>query len=209
MNRNSANRLAIVVVLLSLPVVLHAQELSADVVMRRADRREERSKLYKGKAAVRLESGEEGYGGVKGTVVIYDLTRRVAYFLNPTVKSYVSRTGYGAGGPVVGLFVPQKDNPCALLPVVSKDSACQKIRAESVNGRNTEKWQATQTRGGKTITEYVWVDSELHIAIKWQTTDQDTGQLENIRLGSQPESLFALPSDYREMLMPARAPSNH
>jgi hypothetical protein len=70
---------------------------------------------------------------------------------------------------------------------------------ETVEGRNTEKWQATQTRGGRTITEYAWLDSELHSAIKWQASDQKSGQLEDIHLASQPASLFALPPDYRRV----------
>ena len=110
---------------------------------------------------------------------------------------------------MVSLFVPQKDNPCELLPRLSKGGTCQKVGAEPVNGRSTEKWQATQTRGSNTITEYAWVDSDLHIAIKWQDSDQDIGQLENIRFGSQPASLFVLPSDYRKIEMAGRARSGH
>jgi hypothetical protein len=133
--------------------------------------------------------------------------RQMTYSLNPTMKAYVERPGSAAGGPV-SLFVPQKDSPCALLPQVSKDASCQKVGAESVNGRNTEKWQATQSRGGKIITEYGWVDSELHIALEWQDSRGEVGQLENIHLGPQPAGLFALPSDYRKMEMPTRARAN-
>ena len=208
MARKSVSCAAMTVSLLLLPATLRAQELTADVVIHKANGTEARGRLYRGKNAVRLEPPEEGQGAVKGGVVIYDLARQVTYFLNPTLKAYVERPGPAAGGPV-SLFVPHKDNPCALLPQVSKDAACQKLGRESVNGRSTERWQATQTRGGRTITEYAWVDSELHIAIKWQTADQKTGQLENIRLESQPASLFALPPDYRKIEAPARAPSNH
>jgi hypothetical protein len=208
MCKKSFSHLVIVLVSLFFPIILHAQELAADVVIHRTNGEETRGKLYRGKDAVRLETPEEGQGAAKGGIVIYDLAHQATYFLNPAMKAYVERPGSAAGGPV-SLFVPQKDNPCALLPRVSKDTACQKIGAERVNGRSTEKWQATQTRGGKTTTEYAWVDSDWHIAIKWQTTHQDTGQLENIHLGSQPASLFALPSDYRKMEVPTRAPANH
>src|SRR6516162_7960322 len=189
-----------------LPTISRAQELTADVVIHRGSE-QTRGKLLRGKNAVRLELPEEGRGATTGTVVIYDQARQVTYFLNPAMKSYVERPG-PAGGGIVGLFVPQKDNPCALLPHVSKQGDCRQIGAEQVNGPTTEKWQATQTRGGRTITEYAWVDSELHIAIKWQTIDQVTGQLDNIHVVSQPASLFAPPSDYRKLEMPARAPSS-
>ncbi len=203
MGRKSVSHVAIVVASLFLPVILRAQELTADVVIHKANGTEARGKLYRGKDAVRLEPPEEGQGAVKGGVVIYDLARQVTYFLNPTLKTYVERPGSAAGGPV-SLFVPQHDNPCALLPGISKDATCKKLAVETVNGRNTVKWQATQTRGGRTITEYAWVDSELHIAIKWQASDQKTGQLENIRLASQLASLFELPPDYRRVEVRAR-----
>jgi hypothetical protein len=208
MGRKSVSPVVIVVASLFLPVVLHAQELTADVVIHEANGTEARGKLYRGKDAVRLEPPEEGRGAVNGVVVIYDLPRQATYFLNPAMKTYVERRGSATGGPV-SLFVPQKDNPCALLPRVSKDASCQKIGAESVNGREAEKWQATQKRGGRTITECAWADSEWHIAIKWTTSDQSTGQLENIRVGAQPANLFALPSDYRKMEIPPRVPANH
>jgi hypothetical protein len=203
MGRKSVSPVVIVVASLFLPVVLHAQELTADVVIHEANGTEARGKLYRGKDAVRLEPPEEGRGAVNGVVVIYDLARQVTYFLNPKLKTYVERPGSAAGGPVA-LFVPLHDNPCASLPGISRDATCRKLGVETVNGRNTEKWQATQTRGSRTITEHAWVDSELHIAIKWQTSDQKTGQLENIHLASQAASLFALPSDYRKAEVPAR-----
>jgi hypothetical protein len=208
MGRKSAGYVVMGVASLLWPSIPHAQELTADVVIHKANGTEARGKLYRGKDAVRLEPPEEGQGAAKGGIVIYDVLREATYFLNPAMKAYVERPGSAAGGPV-SLFVPQKDNPCALLPRVSKDAACQKMGAESVNGRKAEKWQATQTRGGRTITEYAWVDSEWHIAIKWTTSDQSTGQLENIHLGAQPVNLFALPSDYRKMEIPPRVPANH
>jgi hypothetical protein len=207
MNGKFVGRVFIVFVSLLLPTLLRAQELTANVVIHRANG-QTRGKLYRGKDAVRLELPEEGRGAATGTVIIYDQGRQVTYFLNQAMKSYVERSGF-AGGGIVGLFVPQKDNPCALLPSISKEGKCQEMGAERVNGRSTEKWQATQVRGGRTITEYAWVDSELHIAIKWQTIDQVTGQLDNIQLVSQPASLFTPPSDYRKLEMPAATTSNH
>jgi hypothetical protein len=207
MRGKSPNHVTIVVVLLFLPAVLQAQELSADVVIHKTDGTEARGRLYRGKNAIRLEPPEEGHGAIRGGVVIYDLARRVTYSLNPTMKTYVERPSSAEGGPV-SLFVPQKDSPCALLPQVSKGASCQKVGAEGVSGHNTEKWQATQSRGGKIITEYAWVESELHLALKWQDFRGEVGQLENIHLGPQPASLFVLPPDYRKMEMPSRARSN-
>lgn len=208
MRKKSVSYVVIVFVSLFLPIILHSQELTADVVIHRTNGEDAKGKLYRGENAVRLEPPEEGDGAVKGTVVIYDLARQVTYFLNPAMKAYVERPGSAAGGPV-SLFVPQKDNPCALLPRFSKDATCQKIGTDSVNGRKADKWQATQRRGGSTITEYAWVDFDWHIAIKWTTSDQSTGQLENIRPGSQPASLFALPSGYHKKEVPSRAPVSH
>src|SRR5215469_9015654 len=111
MNVKSPNRVLMVIVFVSLPVVLRAQELTADVVIHRTHGTDTRAKLYRGKSAVRLELPEEGSGSGKGTVVIYDQARQAAYFLNPLTKSYAERLGPGAGGPIVSLFVLPKDSP--------------------------------------------------------------------------------------------------
>lgn len=203
----SPNHVALAVVLVFLPVIAQAQELAADVVIHKTNGEQARGKLYRGKNAIRLEPPEELRGASRGVIVIYDLARGVTYSLNPTMKAYVERPGSTAGG-LVSLFVPQNDNPCALLPQVSRDASCQKVGAEMVNSRRTEKWQATQSRGGKVITEYAWADSEWHIALKWLDSRGEVGQLENVHLGPQPASLFALPTGYRKMEMPSRARPN-
>ena len=122
------NCVFMIFVSLLLPAVLRAQELTADVVIHK-ENEETRGKLYRGKNAFRLELPEEGRGAARETVVIYDQVRQVTYFLNPMMKSYVERLGPTAGGGIAGLFVPQKDNPCALLPRVSKEGDCQKERS--------------------------------------------------------------------------------
>ena len=164
---------------------------------------ETRGKLYRGAGALRLEASDGGSDRARGVILIYDVARNVTYFLNPAMKAYVERAGSEAGGPLA-LFAAQRDNPCALAAQVAKDVTCQHLGTETVNGRSAEKWETTQTRGGRRITEYAWVDPEWHIAVQWVTEDHKNGHLANVRLGPQPAALFVLPSDYRKLETPSR-----
>lgn len=77
-------------------------------------------------------------------------------------------------------------------------SGCKNLGTENVNGRTATKWQATNDRGQ---TGYFWLDPELHYMIKADTADGDHMNLENIKVGNQPASLFEPPAGYRVMNM--------
>jgi hypothetical protein len=198
---------ALVAAALSGPGIAAAQDLAADVVIHKAGGAPDgRFKLYRSGGAIRLEPAADGPGPARSAILIYDATRNVTYFLTPAQKAYVERPGLVGGGPL-GLFAPHEDNPCAPVPQGAPELTCRQLGAERVNGRSATKWQATQTRGGRTITEYAWVDAEWHIAIQWQTEDQQMGQLANVLLGPQPAALFVVPPDYRKIPVPLRAPA--
>ncbi len=77
------------------------------------------------------------------------------------------------------------------------------IGEESVNGRQAEKWEmiAMQPDGGR-ITSYHWYDPEIKMNIREQQPGGYSRELVNIKIGAQPETLFAVPRGYNEIQAP-------
>ena len=83
--------------------------------------------------------------------------------------------------------------------------SCTKLGSDTVNGRETVKYEGVSKKGEKT---HVWVDTKLHCVIK---TDESSGgfELKNIQEGSQPASLFEVPSGYTKFDMGAMMNQRH
>jgi hypothetical protein len=102
------------------------------------------------------------------------------------------------------------DRSCVELAKVSGSmvamkgaSNCKQLGSESVNGRAAAIWEVHVGMGAIQLgTWKVWVDSQWSMAIKWQTADGTTGELENVQFGPQSASLFVLPADYRRQDLP-------
>jgi hypothetical protein len=102
------------------------------------------------------------------------------------------------------------DNSCAELMKAAVSSiprrgatGCKRTGSEKINGRDTVKWEMHLGAGKIQVgTWSVWVDPQLKMAVKWQSSDGSSGELENILPGPQPASLFVLPSDYRRQDLP-------
>ena len=73
-----------------------------------------------------------------------------------------------------------------------------------INGRNAEKWELVLTMGGQTVTGHVWLDARWHFIVKEALGMGMTGELQNIKEGPQPASLFEVPADYHKMTMQDR-----
>jgi hypothetical protein len=91
------------------------------------------------------------------------------------------------------------ENACAdwLKLSPNKGGTCHKVGHETVNGRETIKYEGTNSKGE---TSTVWLDSKVRFPVKWQGKN-DGGELRNIQEGPQPASLFDPPSDYKKMDM--------
>lgn len=74
------------------------------------------------------------------------------------------------------------------------------IAKETINGRNTEKWQRTLDRpDGRKVTSYQWYDRELGIAIREELPGGYVRELKQIRVNEQPASLFEVPKTYQRI----------
>jgi hypothetical protein len=80
----------------------------------------------------------------------------------------------------------------------NKGGSCRKVGDESVNGRETVKYESANASGE---TNQFWLDPKLRFPIKWQ--GKNSGELRNIQEGSQPSTLFEVPAGFTKMEMPA------
>jgi hypothetical protein len=78
------------------------------------------------------------------------------------------------------------------------------IGKETVNGRETEKWEFTQQRNQKTSRSVQWYDPKLKLAVREELPGGYIRELKNIQEGAQPVSLFELPQGYSKKEMPAQ-----
>ncbi len=75
---------------------------------------------------------------------------------------------------------------------------------ESVNGRQTEKWEFSRSgSGGAQITMTRWYDPRLNNAVREEMAGGYVRELRNIQEGPQPDALFTVPEGYRKIDPPA------
>ena len=114
-----------------------------------------RNKIYVARGKMRMEA--QGPGGNEASVVIVDAGRQITYLLVPDQKAYAEADTFGsvysAGLRLLQPVDPER--PCAGFREYVRQQSCKKLGSESVNGRNTQKWEINSTRGGK---GYLWVD---------------------------------------------------
>lgn len=154
-------------------------------------------KIYFGDKKLRFDmnmGGREQY-------MIHDMTTKTSYMVMPEQKMYMEFNsamgrGRGPGSHMNDIKPVDPSNPCANDPNYS----CKKEGTETVNGRSTDKWVFTN-KNNSSDSRTVWVDQKLHFPIKTQSSEGDTWELTNIQEGSQPASLFEVPSGYQKMDM--------
>jgi hypothetical protein len=160
-------------------------------------------KVYVGKGRMRQEMRPP-----RGPQVVYLIDPTGGHFweLMPENKTVVDmgemfrKMGgmMGASQQSMATLKPtDPSHPCA----DSKNVTCQKVGAETINGRSTQKWEFTSAVFGKQSKSYQWIDPQLYIAVK-HADDHSVRELRNIQEGPQPDSLFEIPADYRKVTSP-------
>ena len=71
-----------------------------------------------------------------------------------------------------------------------------------MQGRAATKWQLTG-KSGQVST--VWLDEVLQVMLR-QESPEGSVELQNLKEGPQPDSLFQVPADYKRMQAPAGMP---
>jgi hypothetical protein len=174
----------LVVIVLSFVTSALAVEFSADMVST-AHGQSTTSKIFAKDQKFRMEpKGAPTYSIVRGD-------KQVTWLVMPDQKSYMEMKAE-----------PGKE-PKAEEKVRGEVSR-KLVGAETVDGHPTQKYEVTYTEGGKTEKMYQWMATDIKFPVKMAAVDGSwTMEYKNIKMGSQPASLFEVPSGYKKMGMPS------
>ena len=193
-------RVSCFVALLILANFAFAQtEFSADVVNNeRGDKGP--TKVYFGKDKMRFDAKDDSEAR-GGGAVIFDLSKESLTVLMAKQHVYMEMPSKMMENRGMFAFFKSGDveNACSdwLKLERNKGGTCHKVGSETVNGRNTVKYEGTNASGE---TSSVWLDSKLRFPVKWQGKNNG-GEMRNIQEGPQPASLFEIPAGYTKMDM--------
>lgn len=187
--------------MLASSAVFAQQDFSADIVDSR--QKDVPPHISVAKDKMRIEAKQHaGPGGI----VIMNFTTQTTDILIPERQMYIeSVNGQGPGGAMMqksfNFFRPSDmENACPTWQKMAQNSGgtCKRIGDETVNGRDTVKYEGTDSKGQ---TSTVWLDPKIAFPIKWVDSKGGSGELQNIKEGSQPASNFEIPSGYQKMDM--------
>jgi hypothetical protein len=200
-------RLFLLVLSLVLPVALFAQEdFSAEIVTRHQGEPDKNpAKIYVTKNKLRVESA--GRNG-QSAAILMDFATQTTDMLMTAQNMYMEfPAGKGPGAQRLGAFFRPTDieNACGEWQKLATHPGgeCHKVGNETVNGRNTVKYEAKSADGDAST---IWLDPKIAFPVKWEGKNSG-GELQNIQVGSLSSSLFEVPAGYRKMDMPAGMPS--
>ena len=159
-----------------------------------------KSKVYMSGGKVRADPQETGTANEQAYIIL-DLAQRTATVVNVGQKIYTQQSQAQARQSLQ--FYASGASPCPPAGATCKDDG-----PETLNGRNAEKWEISQSMQGQTLLTRVWVDTKLHVWTKVEVmagaTLVSSNELQDIQEGSQPASLFVIPAGFREMTVPRR-----
>ena len=187
--------------LLVIGQVILAQDFSADVVNAKQGN-EGIKKVYSTKDKMRYEV--EGKDQMMGQgAIIVDQTQNKWTVLFPQRRMYMDSWPQMMKRPIITQYwqVQDVDDACPQWkkladqqPDIAKNwGSCTKVGSDTLNGRSTVKYEGISAKGEKSN---IWVDKKLHCVIKMDNTTGGGIELTNIQEGSQPASLFEVPSGY-------------
>ena len=195
------------IVLLAASLALAQTEFSAEIVNTEKSDSVSQAKIYLSKDKMRIEPTGNG-GNAKGAgmgrgmgALIIDMTAHTSTVLMDQQHMYMELP-QAAGAPgqknLYNFFrTGDVENACAdwLQQAKNQGGSCHKEGNDTVNGRSTIKFEATNNSGE---TGYFWIDPKLRFPVKWQGKNS-SGELRNIQEGTQPANLFEVPAGYTKM----------
>ena len=178
--------------------VLAQTEFSADIVDLQKQGTPTQAKIYFAKDKLRIESQTSGAGGA----IIVNLSTQTSTVLMAQQHMFMEMPAQGQSQRVGYAFFRAGDveNACADWQKMghNQDGSCHKVGSETVNSRNTLKYEATNASGD---VSHFWLDPKLRFPVKWQGKNS-SGELRNIQEGAQPAALFEVPAGFTKMQMP-------
>ena len=197
MLRLLARTACFVALLLVASFALAQSEFSAEIVdTQKPDKAP--TKVYFGKDKMRFETRESD---ARGGSVILDYGSQTFIVVMPQQHMYMQMPSQAMDKRGMYSFFRTGDveNACGewLNVAKNKGGTCRKVGSETVNGRNTVKYEGTNASGESNT---MWLDPKLRFPVKWQGKNSG-GEMRNIQEGSQPASLFDIPAGFTKMDM--------
>lgn len=189
--------------MLAASFVVAQAEFSAEIVDLQKPGAPTQAKIYFAKDKMRIESqGSNAHGG--GGAVIVNLATQSSLvlmaqqhmYMEMPMQSQAQRMSFASAFFRVG----DVENACGdwQKMATNAQSSCHKVGNETVSGRSTVKYEATNANGD---VSHFWLDPKLRFPVKWQGKSSD-GELRYIQEGTQPASLFEVPAGFTKMQMP-------
>ncbi len=187
-------------VLLAAGFALAQADFSADIVnLQKAGSAPVR--IYLTKDKMRVETAGNGPHGGGAMIMNFATQTSIVImaqqhmYMEMPVQTQSQRIGYAffEAGDV--------ENACGDWQKSShtQGGSCHTVGNETVNGRSAVKYEGTNANGD---VNHFWLDPKLRFPVKWDGKNS-SGELRNIQEGSQPSSLFEVPSGFSKMEMPA------
>ncbi|CAK0739476.1 conserved exported hypothetical protein [Gammaproteobacteria bacterium] len=80
-----------------------------------------------------------------------------------------------------------------------KGISCSKLTTEPLGSRMADKWELSVTKDGKkNMQSLVWIDPKLGMPIREEVPGVGAMELRNIKEGTQPDSLFEIPTGFQK-----------
>jgi hypothetical protein len=168
-------------------------DFSADIVNLSATSNTFQTKIFSTKDKLRFQGQDKS--GRTNSIMLVDLAAGTSIVLVPQQHLYVRESRAQIPGQEVTFFQPYDvEDACGEWgkSAHTKKEKCQKIGHETVNHRDTVKYESTSGKGEST---FVWIDANLHFPVKWIGAFGGR-ELRNIQEGSQAKELFEIPPGY-------------
>jgi len=212
--QNSVRRFLAIAFLFVFAAPTRAQKVqfSADMQLRNGSGSTQTVKLFVGDMRARLDraSTESETGGI-GSLII-DFQNQFIFLLIPSSKTYLQVEGSVGTSFYQGAWMFRPGTPKYPCNAWVREAdqrgislRCQAAGQDTVNGRVTQKWDATTSsddRGHGTL----WYDPDLNFIVKVLRVSKngiESGyEIQNVNAGTQPPSLFEVPNTYRKFTLP-------
>jgi hypothetical protein len=196
----SIARISFFVAVISLAACAFAQtEFSADIVDTHKQGNTSSARVYFAKDKMRIEPHDKDPKSMGAFIMNFSTQTSTVIMASQHMYMEMPVGTMNEKGAYNFFRTGDVENACGDWLKLEKNhgGTCHKVGNETVNGRSTVKYEGTNSNGE---TSEVWLDPKLRFPVKW-TGKNGTGEMQNIQEGSQPASLFEIPSGFTKMDM--------
>jgi hypothetical protein len=179
----------------------HAQQFSADIVMRHGEESKPAGHLSVRDGKVRIETPEHADG-----FFLVDGSAPSATFVRPGARVFMDA---GQSSRLTRVFVAvDPDAPCRQWQAMAQlagvagqgEWRCERIAEETIEGRSTVVFKVVSAAGQESVG---WIDRERAFPLRIKTEDGALIVLEKIKDEPQPASSFEIPATFRKFNLDA------